>query len=62
MNTEIKYIENLEKAKTKYAIASALDFIHPYGKFTLLVDCFSKKRLVELKLDTLNDIKNMGAK
>jgi len=56
MNTEIKYINNLIKAKTKYAIASALDYIHPFGKFTILVDSYSKMELIQKKFNTLNKL------
>jgi len=56
MNTEIKYIDNLIKAKTKYAIASALDYIHPFGKLTILVDSYSKMELIQEKFNTLNKL------
>ena len=44
-----KDIEILKKAKTKFDIAYALDRFYPKRRFTLLLDIYSKKELVELK-------------
>jgi len=44
-----KNIDLLQKSKTKFDIAYALDKFYPGRNFTLLLDVYSKKDFVELK-------------
>jgi hypothetical protein len=44
-----KKIEILQRAKTKFDMACALDRFYPGRNFTLLLDVYSKSEFMELK-------------
>ena len=56
MNTEIKYIENLKRAKTKIDIGFALDHIYPFSHYALLSDHCTKSQMVEYKNQALKEL------
>ena len=52
-NLTDRQLKAITKAKTKYAIAYALDMIVPHRHYTVIVDYMTKAELLQVKEHTL---------